>query len=54
MKVSELPYERVTIEEVKEKLPQLVERIRSAKSERLARFHALYHQHGRRVLRGRE
>ena len=30
MKVSELPYERVTIEEVKEKLPQLVERIRSA------------------------
>ena len=32
MKVSELPYERVTIEEVKEKLPQLVERIRSAKS----------------------
>ncbi|MBR4165303.1 MAG: M3 family oligoendopeptidase, partial [Lachnospiraceae bacterium] len=32
MKVSELPYERVSIEEVKEKLPQLVERIRSAKS----------------------
>ena len=32
MKVSELPYERVTIEEVKEKLPRLVERIRSAKS----------------------
>ena len=32
MKVSELPYERVKIEELREKLPQLVERIRNAKS----------------------
>ena len=32
MKVSELPYERVTIEEVKEKIPQIVERIRGAQT----------------------
>ena len=32
MKVSQLPYERVRIEELREAMPQIVERIRGAKS----------------------
>ena len=45
MKVSELPYERVTIEELKEKIPQIVEKIRSAKAaEEILSAREEYHQ----------